>query len=252
MVRRVKRLLVLLVVGGCTPARAIDCDGAAAPGFARAVRAYVTERLLAPRSSAQFAADLDGDGRPDNQLGNLLAALLDVAPDADGAAPLDLAEWDGPTRAGTLVLGAPDNEGDVVLDGDRVTCRFVARGSDAVTLRLPVLAAAPPLRLDLVGLRLSYERQDDGRLRGALVGAIAPDDVARHLVPGLAQILTAQLRAGGAPSPFDDGGDGCATGGDGAIDPCELAHNRFFAQVTGPDVGVGLSAGFGFVAQPTW
>jgi hypothetical protein len=36
---------------------------------------YVVSKLIAPTSRTTFALDLNGDGKPDNQLGNILAAL---------------------------------------------------------------------------------------------------------------------------------------------------------------------------------
>ena len=43
---------------------------------------YVVNHLTLPQSKADFAIDLNGDGKPDNQLGNIIGALTGVGFDA--------------------------------------------------------------------------------------------------------------------------------------------------------------------------
>ncbi len=192
---------------------------------------YVWNGLMMPMQRADYAWDLNGDGRVDNQLGNINAALagqgLNVQQAADDAVTsgrsitlLDERSTDpgfmsDACAASDVYAGvattSPDfsGHGHFTVDGSAEvgaftgllrSARFTSEPPPAaaqvpVTVRVPI-ALFSVVPVDLVGARLSYVRAADGTIHGGQVnGAIRQHDIETKLVPNIAAALNAQVQA---------------------------------------------------------
>jgi hypothetical protein len=190
---------------------------------------YVWNSMQLPMTRADYAWDLNGDGRPDNQLGNIEGALaaqnLDSQPllDADIAAGRRITlldqvcgEENSSCMPVTLWTGqmqpSPDYSGNghfmvdttvpsTAFVGTAVTGKFSSQPPPAlagapyvVRMRLPLLNVSR--LVDVVGARLSYTHAVNGGLyMGQLNGAIRQYDVDHVVVPAIAEQLTLDVQA---------------------------------------------------------
>ena len=280
---------------------------------------YVINKLTLPQARSDFAIDLNGDFRADNQLGNIVGALQ--AQNLDAQAGVDMSVATGtavelfrlisfdPALQGdampqfTAYLGLPqpnpsfNGNGIFNVDPNGHGADFVGQlaggkysSDNPVTTQRPValtlkvaLFGSAPLALPLNGTHIQFSTGMDqssgapGLLSGQLQGSIKKKDIDTVLVPGIAAMLTAQIKAdpNGAGSKqieaiFDSGNctnlDGSqAKAGDGRIDDCEVGTNSIIMNVLAPDVQIydamgayapnktnqvrdSLSVGFGFTA----
>jgi hypothetical protein len=188
---------------------------------------FLLDRIILPRSTADFAADLDGNGNRANAFGGLIAALtasnLDVQASVDAgtasfASPVLLTfnteefdltidqRADVRIEAGTVVDAAERKfEVDASqpaalltgwLRGGMWRSQAPSEGGTrvAVAVRLDLSGGAPAV-LVLQAAQVSFTLPADGSaiLDGQLAGALASDDVDRELVPALAQTMTAAI-----------------------------------------------------------
>lgn len=206
-------------------------DGAVAclPAGGSVRAQYVWNNVLMPMQRQDYAIDLNGDGRTDNQLGNIEGALAGQGMDVQGQATQAVQSGQCLTLvdehaddlmndacAATSVLSAqtmaspdfsgaghftPDGSMPGSFAGPIVASRFTSEPPPAtaevpviVHLRLPLLGAVSPV--DVVGARVTYVRSAGGTLMmGQLNGAIRNKDVQTKLLPNLAASLTAQVQA---------------------------------------------------------
>ena len=191
---------------------------------------YVWNALTLPTQRSEFAFDLNGDGRVDNQLGNIEGALIGQAlpEQADAtqsvtsgqsltlvdehAADLTTADCAASDLETATAMASPDfsGTGHFTVDSSAQAGHFagpifagefssqpspsVATTPVDVTLNLPLLGAVT--RVDVVGAHVQYTRGADGKVTGGqLNGAIRNSEVQAKLVPNVAVSLTAEVQA---------------------------------------------------------
>jgi hypothetical protein len=111
---------------------------------------FVLDRIVLPRSPADFAADLDGNGSSENAFGGLIEALASSNLDAQASVDASVASFASPllltftTEEFDLTV---DQRADVRIEAGRVVD---AAGSEAATVLSPLLhaALAPDVALD--------------------------------------------------------------------------------------------------------
>jgi hypothetical protein len=197
-------ILAIGVLVGCSG----PSDDVVGP-FTGEVRRFVVDAITIPGDSDvanALAADLDGDGKPDNQLGAVtlvLASINDLTLDAaDMIASGALASTveiqaddftDDPT-VGIRYLGA---------DGDPATIaggRFVAgalrtnrthatRVPGRAVVRLPIYTNADPLVLELEGMELELEPDGAGGYDAIVRGGIPHASAIEAAYVGLVQMI---------------------------------------------------------------
>ena len=206
-------------------ARQMTC--APAGGALRAQ--YVWNAVAVPMQRSQYALDLNGDGRVDNQFGNIYGALagqnLDVQNDATQAVTsgqsLTLIDAhaddfsDDACAASDVeqanAMASPDfsGAGHFTVDAAALPGHFAGTFSAGtfsslplpqsaatpviMTLKVPLLGAI--IAVPLVGAHVQYTRAANGTVTGGqLNGAIRNSDVKNVLIPALAASLTAQVQ----------------------------------------------------------
>jgi hypothetical protein len=159
---------------------------------------YVIRRLLMPPDHTTYALDLNGDGKPDNQFGNIEGALaaqnLDpqqlVDSAVNGGRALDLVQLDtsdpalqnDPQATATLQAAQPmanpgfNGAGTFTVDAAQPPGQFPGGLSGALfsspdpvttkqpvswTLSLPLIVGATPVRLPLHGVHLQFQTGTD-------------------------------------------------------------------------------------------
>ncbi|MSP63955.1 MAG: hypothetical protein EXR72_27165 [Myxococcales bacterium] len=202
MRNKVASLVLLMVLSGCASPGADPGPRPAATAVG--VRHYVVDELSLPMRSSDFADDLDGDGRLDNQLGNILASLAASQNDGVASVPKMLADCalvptvavveDSAGRALQLLWHGGGRDPATVLDGEVVGRRFLSvrtremADPERGAIHLPILADSDPIRLPVTGLELELTLAANG-LRGELHGATAAETVRTLAWPALQQML---------------------------------------------------------------
>lgn len=202
------RALLLTTVAAAGAACASPSDDVVGP-FTGPVHRYVVDRIDVPRDSAQataFAADLDGDGDADNQLGVVaivLATINDLSthgPDmiASGAlASTVLLQAEDPTdaaRAGVTYLGADGDPatpagGRLVAGAFRSNRVATTRAPGRAVVRLPIYVNADPLALELAAFELDLAPDGAGGFDGVVRGAMTPEVAREAAYLGLIQMI---------------------------------------------------------------
>ena len=192
---------------------------------------FVTNSVLVPQQRSDYAIDLNGDGRVDNQLGNIIGALegqmLHVQ---DG---VNMAVTDG-----TLIVLMSESSTDATFTADDCATaqlqvgqtttnpdysgagHFAVDSAQAggtffgpikagkfssappatttkpieVDIKLPLVAGADPVTLKVNGAHLQFTRTSDGKITGGqLNGAIKNSDVQSLIIPNVATLLTKKI-----------------------------------------------------------
>jgi len=193
---------------------------------------YVTNSVMVPQQRSDFAIDLNGDGRVDNQLGNIIGALeSQMLHVQDG---VNMAVTDGTlivlmtqtssdatfqsdncasaqVQVGQSTTGAPDysGAGHFTVDSGQQGGTFAGpikagKFSSAppatttkpveVDIKLPLIAGADPVTLKVNGAHLQFTRDSSGKLTGGqLNGAIKNSDVQADIIPNVAALLTKKI-----------------------------------------------------------
>jgi len=271
-----------------------DCT----PGAGGNTAKYVTATVTVPTSRTDYSIDLNGDGRQDNQLGNIIGALigqnLDVQMGVNDA-----------VNSGQLVILVTENSADATFTADTCASSSLALGSlpagttkpdysgmgsftsngsaggtfagpiksgqfssaspvttktpVSVTIKLPLIAGAKPITLDVQGAHIQYGKDSSGVIKGQIHGVIPNTKVQSTIVPNVASLLTTKINdpAGGSTSstiagifdtcgaaqPGDNCGTccanpdkSCAVKGEKKIDSCEVATSGIIKNVLSPDV----------------
>ena len=213
--------LVALVVGGCWRP-----PGPVHGPFTGGTTRFYVDAITLPVQRADFAIDLDGDGRTDDQLGNIYGAIVSNKLEDDHVAEIvaaravdatvELVSDDPALRddasVGVRWNGAPDAPGDEVgaylHDGHLLSNRAQAAGGMVV---LPLFDNADPSRVAID----HYDVQLDGDGAGGLSGtlhATAPDGTFVPAVfPALLRALEVHVDNRSALRTFDSDGDGQIT-----------------------------------------
>ncbi len=192
---------------------------------------YVWNAVTVPMSRTDFAWDLNGDGRVDNQYGNIVAALagngLDpqTAIDQALAAGQSITLFDEQSKDATFMndscaatatyagtaMASPDYSGNghFTIDATATVGRFSgpivggqftsdpppanAKVPSTIRVPLPLFGANA---VDLIGARITYTRGATGKVTGGQVnGAIRKYDIDHTLVPNVAAALNAEVQA---------------------------------------------------------
>ncbi|MSP60924.1 MAG: hypothetical protein EXR72_11380 [Myxococcales bacterium] len=275
--------LPVLGVAGCGGGLPPTTDDNLGP-FTGAVRRFVIDRIDLPLTRSAFADDLDGDGKPDNQFGNVIGTIavgkdapLDDLPRLLGSgrlAPLlEVVSDDAALRAddtvGVTFIGAAGAPSGTV-GGTLVAGAFTSNRTRlthlpvATTVHLPLYTDSDPIALPLVGVEIEL-RPDGAGFTGVLHGAIRAADLDGPVLDatwrGLLQMIDAHPddhRA--AVMVFDRDHDG-------KVSFAEFRDSAVTQSVRAPDVRLvdaagawrpspvcclrdALSVGFGFHAVP--
>ena len=211
-----------------------DTDGSVActPAAGATAARYVWNAMTVPLTASDFAYDLNGDGRADNQLGNIAGALagqgFDLQAGIDGAITggqsitlVDEQSTD-PTFGSDacaatdvvpgVAMAAPDFSGNgrFTIDGTVAPGHFfgpIASGAfvsqpPPAQARVPVVVHKLMLPLfgvtpvDVYGARIQYVRAASGQLGGGqLNGAIRQEDIQTKVVPAVAALFNQKVTA---------------------------------------------------------
>jgi hypothetical protein len=272
---------------------------------------FVTNSVLVPQQRSDYALDINGDGRVDNQLGNIIGALegqmlhvqdgvnmavtggdlivLLSETSADAMGQSDSCATAQMQVGQTMAMPDYSGNGHFTIDSSQPGGTFAgpiktAKFSSAppattshpvsLSIKLPLIAGATPVTLDIIGAHLQFTRSGSGLMMGQLNGAIPQKSVQDKIIPNVANLLSTKLandKAGPGYSSadmqilsiFDNGGkadpacaagtcknpaapvgDGsCAVKGDEKISICEVATAGLIQNVLAPDVQMFDSAG---------
>jgi len=207
------------------------------------VRVFEVDAIELPSRRTDFADDLDGDGRPDDQLGNLvgLAESGGYRPSESSQAMLSsgalaprLALIGEGDRAALLWRSAPDDPG-ARLDGRFDAGRFRSPSlrcqplSVRARVFLPIFPDADPVELPIDGA--SIELAPDGAgVRGILRGAVPADAALLATWRAIASMVRARPVEHRALLRLLDGNH------DGTIALDELRANPLLGRLVAPDL----------------
>jgi hypothetical protein len=235
-------LLALVALCGCR-----QTDDIVGP-FDGITYRFVVDQVVLPMQRQDFADDLNGDERTDDQLGNIASSLagqhdLTTAFDdllGSGAfAPVVEIITDDPAMRNDSVVGVRfigrDGEVAAVMGGslskgvlfsnrDRTT-RHPVSG----TIHLPLYEHADPLELPAIGLEVDLQADATG-FTCTLHGAFPSTSDMQPAWLGFAQMVAANPREFPVLLPLFD------TDGDGTISFDEFASNGLVQNVLSPDV----------------
>lgn len=193
------------VVGCSSP----DSGGDIVGPFTGELHRYYVDAIEIPRDGSEalaFAADLDGDGKNDNQLGNVTAVLSttsDLTADSDdmikSGAIASIVEVqaddlvDDPAVGVTFYgdLGEPF----VVIGGEISRGAFLSNrtrdthAAGMATVHLPIYTNADPLVLPLEGVELAFVPDDVGGLHVIVRGGIRQEAARAAAYTGLIQMF---------------------------------------------------------------
>jgi len=235
----------------------------------------VIKSMTAPQDRMQFGLDLNGDGKVDNQYGNiegaLLANMLDGQPTLDAAIAggqylqlIDLtsAAFDNDPCVGVRMLTAqamagPDFSGGGSFTADSAflpssfsgrigTSQFVSDFGVNVPVHVQLPFAGVMVPADLVGARLQFTLSPSTgvAVMGQLNGAVKETDVQSKLIPAAAtaldQVVTANPTSPQSMQILQVFDIGCSSNmslkNDGNIALCEVAQNSIIQNVLSADV----------------
>jgi hypothetical protein len=203
---------------------------ACAPGAGGNTRKYVVNQLTLPQSRTDYAFDLNGDGKLDNQLGNIIGALAQqnlnpqLAMDLAVAAGSDVMLLQVDSSDATFVSDAcarstwangvpqssPDFSGNGTFAVDNSLPRAPFYGpiaGGAFASQSPAVAAQPvqymiqivlfsgPIFVPVTAGRASFTISASGLMTGRLNGAMRKQDVDGILVPAIAADFEMQIQA---------------------------------------------------------
>jgi hypothetical protein len=225
--------------------------------------------ITLPTSATDAALDLNGDGKPDDQLGSIIGALAAVMLDPQAAidasttsgavlmlfdeVSTDATQQNAQHAGITLQIAnqpatPPSYDGSDTFTAnlEYVPAQFFGGITSGVftsnppatamtpvtfTLLLPLVLGQPPLILPITAGALSYS-DVGGVLTGQLNGAIKQTDVDNTIIPAVATLLNNELHMPN-PSPEIAAFD---TNGDGTITAAEVMNNPIISSVIKADV----------------
>jgi hypothetical protein len=198
-------LFLLIAIAGCASSPSNDVVGP----FTGPIHRFAIDAITVPRDSAEadrYAADLDGDGKPENQLGLVTAVLASTndlsihASDMIASGALassieiqadDLIDDDS---VGVRYLGAEGEiatvaGGRLVAGAFRSNRTFETRAPGRALVRLPVYTNADPLIIDLEGMELELEPDGSGGFDAIVRGGIRQERAREVAYTGLVQMF---------------------------------------------------------------
>ena len=235
---------------------------------------YVINSFNLPVNTSQANAwsfNLDGahDGAPENQLGQMMAALyqqgmpvqdninvaateghlaillslrtndttfmnddsvsMQVYIGADHASPAPL--FDG-TDTFSIKSDAPM---DALLEGSLAGGGFLG-GPDKMSIQLMFVDAAHPITLNLIGAKLSADMTATGCTNGIIGGAVLKTDVETTIVPAIADMINASIAADPTSDNSQKSLDLFDTNNNGIITTEELLGTSIIQTILNADV----------------
>ena len=263
-----------------------DQGGKKDSGAASALQ-VVVNKLVLPRSEADYATDLDGDGKKENQVGKLLAAFkvlnpsYDVHKDfADFVAKGELlmlfdllargiandpaaqlrfflgADTDKDPKnnfSGSATLGIdPTSPRDLTLKAG-ITNRKLSAGPGTMTIPVPI--GSTPTLVTIKNARVTATLATSGMSSGVISGAIPQADVDNKLVPALAKVLDELWKKPDTTPATKSMLKSLDQDNDGTISNKDLKHNGLVGALFSADVDLdgdktkdAVSMGVGFAA----
>jgi hypothetical protein len=196
--------------------------------------ATVINKLVVPQQRADYAYDLNGDGKLDNQLGNIIGALsaqnLDTQMGVTDAVTMGnvillLSEqssdstYQSDTCASTTAqignsvttppkydgtdsftvnttLGSGTFLGPIKAGAFNSNSPVTATNPVNITVLLPLIAGATPVEMDITGAHIQYTEMANGLAMGQIHGAIKNENVQGKIIPNVAQLLTNKVSSG--------------------------------------------------------
>jgi hypothetical protein len=195
---------------------------------------YVVNTVMVPMQKTDYSIDLNGDGRVDNQLGQIIGTLatqgLNVQDGVTqsvangqlvlliGESSTDSTFQSDSCATSTLQIGKavasmmPDFSGHGSFSADStqpmasfngpITAGKFNSAPPATTthpvtaqVELPLVAGQPAINVTLQGAHIQFTRKSDGTITGGQVhGGIKNQDVQGQIVPGVAALLTNKLQ----------------------------------------------------------
>ena len=191
---------------------------------------FVVNMLTVPQQRSDFALDLNGDNKPDNQLGNIIGALTAQMLDVQGgvntavsggsivllmdekASDLTTSDCGSVTAsAGAKAASAPKFDGSDTFTVDSAVGGGTFLGKitggtfnsnspvttsapTTLTLQLPLVAGAPAIALSVTAAHIQFTKMGDGAMKGQLNGAIKNSDVQSEIIPNVAMILNGRVQ----------------------------------------------------------
>jgi hypothetical protein len=217
----------MLAAAGCNGTTVSECVNATTGAESK----YVANTLMVPQQRADYALDLNGDGKPDNQLGNIIGALtaqnLNTQDGvnkaiADGSVLLlmdekaaDLQNNDCGTTdvsAGVKPAMPPKYDGTDVLTIDTSLGGGTFKGKitggtfnsnspvttsspTSLTIQLPLVSGSQPVKLSISGAHIQFTKMGDGAMKGQINGGIKSTDVQNNIIPNVAMLLSDRVTA---------------------------------------------------------
>jgi hypothetical protein len=264
---------------------------------------YAANTMTLPTGPTQLAIDLNGDGMKDNRLGQIVGALTFAKIDAQSTTQLAVTKGSAVLLFDEVSTDATQqsakNAGAQFVSGVKTMMppnfdghdTFVASGTPAqfygnitagtftsdspvttttpvsFTLSLPLVEGQDPLVLPITAGYITFTADASGKITGGqLNGGVKKSDIDGSIVPTVAALLTAQIKADPANTTlasFDSNKDGTVTA-------AEVAANPTISPFLAPDVQLfdstgayapnkanttkdSLSIGIGFTAvKATW
>ncbi len=221
--------------GGGTAGGAAGMTGGTYPADAMSAGKYVANKITLPSTSTQskeLGCDLDGNGVPDNQLGNILSALrgmIDTQMGIDDAVNtgsvlvlFDVVSKSGIMTAASGQAGVAVNLGKYssamfnmatafsgmgmfMIDG----MQYKLGGSIAngvgnfgpgnLTLKIALVAGTAPFSADLISASVANVAiSATGLMGGKICGAITEMDLNNKVLPTIANLLKDKVAGGGS------------------------------------------------------
>ena len=181
----------------------------------------VVNKLMLPKSDQDYATDLDGDGKKENQVGKLMAAFKTINPEYDAQADFNKFVADGKLlMLFDLKAKGINNDNDAKLkfyqgvDGDKdpknnfsgsASLKIDPKGPQNLELKakiashkltagpgemkIPIPIGTTPTLVTLKNTKVTATLATTGMASGVISGAIPQGDVDGKLVPALAKVL---------------------------------------------------------------
>jgi hypothetical protein len=215
--------VALAPLAGCSGGGVSECVNVTTGVSAQ----YVVDTLTVPAMRADFAMDLNGDGKADNQLGNIIGAL--TAQNLDTQAGVNTSLMEGSlillfgasansldasdcasveaavgksmmnpdfTGAGTFMkdpaVGGGTFRGKITSGAFNSNSPVTTATPTELTIALP-LAGSTPVKLKITGAHLQYTKVGDKLSKGQLNGAIRSSDVQSEIIPTVAKLLSDRI-----------------------------------------------------------